>query len=200
MKVGALEANIYWKRQLLVAALMGFSMAVGYIINNYVVLTSALVVGVIVSIYLRQQVREPLQDERSQVISTKSSVATLWTTIVGAGILGGILLYLGTTTSPEWLLWGYNLAVVAVAILIVRAGFWVYYSWRHGGRLVMKTKLKVFRAMRDMTQDDVAQAVGVTRQTIIAIERGNYNPSLELAFKIANYFDVTIEEIFLYKE
>ena len=62
----------------------------------------------------------------------------------------------------------------------------------------METKLKVYRAMRDITQEELAQAVGVTRQTIISIERGNYNPSLELAFKIARHFGVKIEDIFIY--
>ena len=64
----------------------------------------------------------------------------------------------------------------------------------------METRLKVFRAMKDITQQDLAHSIGVTRQTIIAIERGNYNPSLELAFKIARYFDVSIEEIFIYDD
>ena len=64
----------------------------------------------------------------------------------------------------------------------------------------MKTKLKVFRAMRDITQAELAQAIGVTRQTIIAIEKGKYNPSLELAFKIAAYFEVNIEEVFIYDD
>lgn len=63
----------------------------------------------------------------------------------------------------------------------------------------METKLKVFRAMRDITQEDLANAVGVSRQTVIAIERGNYNPSLELAFKIARHFEVKIEDIFIYR-
>ncbi len=62
----------------------------------------------------------------------------------------------------------------------------------------METRLKVFRAMRDMTQEELAQEIGVTRQTIIAIERGNYNPSLELAFKIARFFDARIEDVFIY--
>ncbi len=63
----------------------------------------------------------------------------------------------------------------------------------------METKLKVFRAMRDITQEELAQAIGVTRQTIISIERGNYNPSLELAFKIARHFEARIEDIFIYQ-
>ena len=53
--------------------------------------------------------------------------------------------------------------------------------------------------MRDLTQEGLAKEVGVTRQTVIAIEKGKYNPSLELAFKIAGFFDTTIEEIFIYE-
>jgi putative transcriptional regulator len=62
----------------------------------------------------------------------------------------------------------------------------------------MKNKIKVYRAMRDLTQEDLALSIGVTRQTIIAIEKGRYVPSLELAFKIARYFNAGVEEIFLY--
>ncbi len=64
----------------------------------------------------------------------------------------------------------------------------------------MKNKIKVFRAMYDLTQEDLAQAIGVTRQTILAIEKGKYVPSLELAFRIARYFKVNIEEVFTYDE
>jgi len=52
--------------------------------------------------------------------------------------------------------------------------------------------------MRRITQEELAARLGVTRQTIHAIETGKYNPSLELAFKIAQYFDTTIEAVFLY--
>ncbi|MFB0503072.1 MAG: helix-turn-helix transcriptional regulator [Candidatus Bathyarchaeia archaeon] len=62
----------------------------------------------------------------------------------------------------------------------------------------MKSKLKVYRAMHDLTQEDLAREIGITRQTIISIEKGKYNPSLELAFKIARYFEVSIEDIFVY--
>lgn len=64
----------------------------------------------------------------------------------------------------------------------------------------MKNKLKVFRAMRDLTQDALARELNVTRQTILAIEKGKYDPSLALAFKIARYFGVSIEDIFTYEE
>jgi len=64
----------------------------------------------------------------------------------------------------------------------------------------MKNKTKVYRAMHDRTQEALAQKIGVTRQTILAIEKGKYDPSLELAFKIATFFGVTIEEIFVYDE
>jgi len=64
----------------------------------------------------------------------------------------------------------------------------------------MKTKLKVYRAIHNLTQEDLAREIGVTRQTIIAIEKGKYNPSLELAFKIARHFEATIEDIFVYDQ
>lgn len=67
-----------------------------------------------------------------------------------------------------------------------------------GGR--MKNKVKVFRAMYDLTQEDLAREVGVTRQTILAIEKGKYDPSLELAFRMARRFQVTIEEIFIFDD
>jgi len=53
--------------------------------------------------------------------------------------------------------------------------------------------------MNDLTQDALAQALGVTRQTILAIEKGKYDPSLELAFKIARFFNTTIDEVFVYE-
>jgi putative transcriptional regulator len=64
----------------------------------------------------------------------------------------------------------------------------------------MKNRIKVFRAMHDLTQEDLAQVVGVTRQTILAIERGKYVPSLDLAFRISRHFKVNIEEVFMYDE
>jgi putative transcriptional regulator len=63
----------------------------------------------------------------------------------------------------------------------------------------MKNKIKVFRAMHDLTQEDLANAIGVTRQTILAIEKGKYVPSLDLAFRISRHFDVNIEEVFTYE-
>jgi putative transcriptional regulator len=64
----------------------------------------------------------------------------------------------------------------------------------------MKNKIKVFRAMHDMTQEDLAVAIGVTRQTILAIEKGKYVPSLDLAFRISRHFNVNVEEVFTYEE
>jgi putative transcriptional regulator len=64
----------------------------------------------------------------------------------------------------------------------------------------MKNKLKVYRAMHDLTQEALAEKLRVTRQTVISIEKGKYDPSLELAFKIAELFDVTIEDVFLYEK
>ncbi len=61
----------------------------------------------------------------------------------------------------------------------------------------MKNKLKVYRAMHDLTQEELANKLGVTRATINAIEKGRYDPSLRLAFKMARFFEVAIETIFI---
>jgi putative transcriptional regulator len=60
----------------------------------------------------------------------------------------------------------------------------------------MKSRLKVLRAERDWTQADLAEALGVSRQTVNAIEKGKFDPSLPLAFRAARLFDMQIEEIF----
>jgi len=64
----------------------------------------------------------------------------------------------------------------------------------------MKNKLKIFRAMKGITQKELAKDLFVTRQSVVSIENGKYDPSLKLAFKIAIYFDVKIEDIFDYEE
>jgi putative transcriptional regulator len=61
----------------------------------------------------------------------------------------------------------------------------------------MKNRLKVLRAMRDWNQQDLANALGVSRQSVNAIETGKYDPSLPLAFRIADVFEMPIEAIFL---
>lgn len=63
---------------------------------------------------------------------------------------------------------------------------------------MMKNKLKIYRAMHNLTQEELANAIGVTRQTVIAIESDKYLPSLGLAFKMARLFKVQVEEIFIY--
>lgn len=60
----------------------------------------------------------------------------------------------------------------------------------------MKNELKTLRAARDWTQSDLADRVSVSRQTINAIEKGKFDPSLPVAFRIAKAFDLTIEEVF----
>ena len=60
----------------------------------------------------------------------------------------------------------------------------------------MKNRLKVLRAERDWTQANLADELGVTRQTVNAIEKGKFDPSLPLAFKVARLFDLSIEDIF----
>ena len=64
----------------------------------------------------------------------------------------------------------------------------------------MKNRLEEIRKSRGIKQEELAAALEVSRQTIGSLENGRYNPSIILAFKIARYFDRSIEEIFLYEE
>ena len=64
----------------------------------------------------------------------------------------------------------------------------------------MKNTLKVQRAIHDLTQEDLAEKAGVTRQTINSIEKQKYDPSLKLAFKLAKLFNVKVDEIFFYED
>lgn len=64
------------------------------------------------------------------------------------------------------------------------------------GKLTINNSIQELRSKKNLTQQDLADAVDVTRATIIALEKGSYNPSLELAFRIARFFKTTIENIF----
>lgn len=68
-----------------------------------------------------------------------------------------------------------------------------------GGDTV-KNRLEELRKARGIKQEELAEALSVSRQTIGSLENGRYNPSILLAFKIARYFDKSIEEIFIYEE
>ena len=64
----------------------------------------------------------------------------------------------------------------------------------------MKNRLEEFRTARGMKQDELASVMKVSRQTISSLENGRYNPSILLAMKLARYFGVTVEEMFIYKD
>ena len=64
----------------------------------------------------------------------------------------------------------------------------------------MKNRLEEIRRSRGLKQEELAAALEVSRQTVGSLENGRYNPSILLAFKIARYFHMTIEEIFVYEE
>ncbi|MBM7559732.1 helix-turn-helix transcriptional regulator [Marinitoga litoralis] len=64
----------------------------------------------------------------------------------------------------------------------------------------MKNMLKVYRAMYDMTQEDLSNKIGVSRQTINYIEKGKYSPSVVLALKIAKIFNCTVEDLFILED
>ena len=64
----------------------------------------------------------------------------------------------------------------------------------------MKTRIKELRARYDLTQEDLAKKVGVRRETILFMEKGKYNPSLQLAHDVAKALNTTIDELFIFKD
>lgn len=64
----------------------------------------------------------------------------------------------------------------------------------------MKNRIEEIRTERGIRQEDFAKLMGVSRQTISSLETGKYNPSIMLAYKIARYFGMTIEEVFIFEE
>jgi len=83
----------------------------------------------------------------------------------------------------------------------------IYFIWKarfpYGAkewRPVMKNRLEEIRKQRGIKQEYLAEALEVSRQTIGSLENGRYNPSITLAFKIARYFEMNIEDIFIYEE
>ena len=64
----------------------------------------------------------------------------------------------------------------------------------------MKNKIEEIRKMRGIRQEEFAKSMGVSRQTISSLENGRYNPSIFLAYKIARFFNMTIEEVFIFDE
>ena len=64
----------------------------------------------------------------------------------------------------------------------------------------MKNRIEEIRKARDVNQEELAKALGVSRQTISSLENGRYNPSIEQAYKLSKYFGMTIEEVFIFEE
>ena len=64
----------------------------------------------------------------------------------------------------------------------------------------MKNRIEAIRKEKGIRQEEFAKALGVSRQTISSLENGRYNPSIQLAYKIAKYFELQIEDIFLFDE
>ena len=81
-------------------------------------------------------------------------------------------------------------------MLLYSYGKQTLLCWRYD----VKNRLEEIRKRKGVKQEDLAQALKASRQTIGSLENGRYNPSIILAFKIAKYFEMSIEEIFIYEE
>ncbi len=82
----------------------------------------------------------------------------------------------------------------------IRKGKQTFHLFKTRKGYVVKNRLEELRKQRGIKQEDLATALEVSRQTIGSLENGRYNPSIILAFKIARYFQMSIEEIFIYEE
>lgn len=91
----------------------------------------------------------------------------------------------------------YYTSKVKYALLCLRK--FLFYIFEKAGK-VMQNRIQEMRKSMRVTQNELADAVNVSRQTIISLENGRYNASLALAHKIAKYFGVTIEELFIFDE
>ena len=69
-----------------------------------------------------------------------------------------------------------------------------------GRYYILKNKIEEIRKARGIRQEEFAKAMGVSRQTISSLENGRYNPSIMLAYKIARYFEMSIEDVFIFEE
>lgn len=74
------------------------------------------------------------------------------------------------------------------------------FQYCHLGDDAMKNRIEEMRRQRGIKQEELADRLGVSRQTIGSLENGRYNPSIMLAFKLARFFEVSIEDIFIYEE
>ena len=79
----------------------------------------------------------------------------------------------------------------------MKINFILIYNYYQNKRIKMKNRMKEFRAIHDITQEELANKLNVSRQTILAIEKNKYDPSLKLALKIAKFFEVPVEELFI---
>lgn len=80
-----------------------------------------------------------------------------------------------------------------------KASFTCEIQRKKRGEKFVKNRIEEIRKARGVNQEELAKALGVSRQTISSLENGRYNPSIELAYKLSKYFGMTIEEVFIFE-
>ena len=172
----------------------------------------AFVVAVGIAYLARQKVTDFVEDERSARITEKAALRTLqvfWVVFFAFSI-GQVTSMLQVPEYPRPFrppdlpdlpgprIIGYIQLGLLCLMIFLYVGFRYIMTENSGNGFLMKNKIKVFRAMNDITQEELAIEMGVTRQTILAIENEKYDPSLHLAAKIAKYFRARIDEVFMF--
>lgn len=90
--------------------------------------------------------------------------------------------------------------MIIITMLVFKCKVHFTVGWIYEGVRFMRNKLEDLRKQHNLTQEDLADKLEVSRQTINSLEKGRYNPSILLAFKIARLFGLSIEDIFIYEE
>lgn len=129
------------------------------------------------------------RDEMHSYIDLKSIKIPYWFTVISLLIWAIIDLIQDTR---------YNMALLLVCLQNLFYGFYMGYFKRHARLNKSKNKVKCLREELKLTQDELAENLGISKETINAIENNKYTPSLELAIKIGQFFNLPVEELFTF--
>ena len=183
-------------------------------LHTPLIIEIAFILGIVLVYLAKRKVTDSIDDERDVKITEQATIRTMqvfWIVFCAFSI-GAVMqiLHIPTfprdpsgTRPPDLLgprMIGYIQLGLLCLMIFLYVAFRIYYAKKYGILKPMKNKIKIFRAMHNLTQEDLARAIGVNRQTILAIEKEKYIPSLDLAFKISRYFGVNIEEVFIFDE
>ena len=162
-------------------------------------IVAVIVVTIIVSIVRREEFRDERADERDKAVTARAMRNAYLALSIGGAVTLAVLAWGPGGTIPIYVLF----AALMIGSATDSASRLYYYhvgcAPMGKGTPQIDNNIRLLRFGRDMTQAELAALVGVTRQTIVAIEQNKYSPSLEVAFRIAQVFKLPLTEVFEYR-